>query len=102
MPLTYDFGYVTTIFSRYNKGGFRFSFLSVKWCSIFFIKYLNDSPLDEDRDVGVEEGGVIQLDGGDELAAAVAEDVEGGAAEHEDADKQHWKGTQIEQVNRGL
>ena len=45
--------------------------------------------MDEDRDVGVEEGGVIQLDGGDELAAAVAEDVEGGAAEHEDADKQH-------------
>ena len=43
-----------------------------------------------DGNVGVEEGGVVELDGGDQLASVVAEDEERSAAEHEHADEQHW------------
>ena len=51
---------------------------------------LDNTSLRNDGNVGVEEGGVVELDGGDQLAAVVAEDEERGAAEHEHADEQHW------------
>ena len=51
---------------------------------------LDNTSLRNDGNVGVEEGGVVELDGGDQLASVVAEDEERGAAEHEHADEQHW------------
>ena len=51
---------------------------------------LDNTSLRNDGNVGVEEGGVVELDGGDQLASVVAEDEERSAAEHEHADEQHW------------